>query len=185
MNENVLRAIKVTGVAIFLFAILLPIILLGIAYFAPNHGKGKIIEYKGQVYYSNIGQLFSAPKYFSTRPSAVKYNSNASGGSNKGPSNTLYLLEVQSRIDSFLLRNPDVNKAMIPVDLVTASGSGLDPHISVQAALIQVKRIAKIRNLQELVLNQLIEENTEKPFLEVFGPEKINVLKLNIALDEL
>ncbi|NQX41490.1 K+-transporting ATPase ATPase C chain [Pedobacter steynii] len=185
MKENMLPAIKVTAVAIFLFSILYPLLLLGIAYFGPNNGKGKIIEYKGRKYYKSIGQSFTGNKYFWSRPSAVNYNANGSGGSNKGPSNKVYLAEIQARIDSFLVHNPGIDKSAIPVDLVTASGSGLDPHISVQAANVQVKRIARIRRFKESVLNKLIEKHTEKPLWGLFGPKKINVLELNIALDNL
>ncbi|MEO7044850.1 MAG: potassium-transporting ATPase subunit C, partial [Ferruginibacter sp.] len=106
-------------------------------------------------------------------------------GSNKGPSNPDYLKDVQARIDTFLVHNPDVSILEISSDLVTASGSGLDPNISVQAAKVQVKRIAKIRKIAAGNLEQLIVSNTEKPLAGMFGPEKINVLKLNIALDNL
>ncbi|MNY17315.1 Potassium-transporting ATPase C chain [compost metagenome] len=83
------------------------------------------------------------------------------------------------------MHNPGINKAEIPADLITASASGLDPHVSLQAAQVQVKRIAKIRNIPEAELRTLVNEQTEKPLLGLFGPAKINVLKLNIALDEL
>ena len=136
-------------------------------------------------YYENVGQSFTNDNYFYSRPSAVGYNAAGSGGSNKGPSNPDYLAEVQARIDTFMVHNPEVKKSEIPSDLVTASGGGLDPNISVQAAKVQVKRIAKIRNLNEATINQLIEQQTEKPLLGLFGTEKINVLKLNLALDNL
>ena len=89
------------------------------------------------------------------------------------------------RIDSFLVHNPDIKKEDIPSDLVTASGSGLDPNISVQGAKVQVKRISKVRNLSENTIHQLIAHHTETPFLGLFGTEKINVLKLNLDLDNL
>lgn len=92
---------------------------------------------------------------------------------------------MQLRIDTFLVHNPTINKSEIPSELVTASGSGLDPNISIQAAKIQVPRIAKIRNRNEKEIYDLIEKQTEKPLLGLFGPEKINVLKLNIALNTL
>jgi K+-transporting ATPase ATPase C chain len=157
----------------------------GIAQFTPNKGKGDVIVHNGKTYYSNIGQAFTDDNYFNSRPSAVGYNAAGSGGSNKGPSNPDYLKEVEARIDTFLLHNPNVDRSEIPSDLVTASGSGLDPNISVQAAKAQVKRIAKIRHLTEERLMLLIDEQIEKPLLGLFGTEKINVLKLNIALDDL
>ena len=115
----------------------------------------------------------------------MDYNAAGAGGSNKGPSNPDYLAAVQARIDTFLVHNPGVKKSEIPSDIVTASGAGLDPHISVQAANVQVKRIGKIRDIAEGNLQQLIISNTEKPLLGLLGTERINVLKLNIALDNL
>lgn len=185
MKKHFLPAIKLSVVMILFFTIIYPLTVWSIAQFAPNSGKGEIIEYNGKKYYSNIGQSFTDDKYFRSRPSAINYNAASSGGSNKGPSNEEYLAEVQARIDTFLIHNPEINKSEIPVDLVTASGSGLDPNISIQAARVQVKRIAKIRGLDESDINQLIKEQTEKPLWGLFGPEKINVLKINIALDEL
>lgn len=124
------------------------------------------------------------PDYFHGRPSAVNYNAAGSGGSNKGPSNPDYLAQVQARINTFLAHNPGVKKSEIPVDLVTASGSGLDPDISVQASRIQVPRIARERNMDENKLFELIEKTKETPLPGIPGPEKINVLKLNIALNQ-
>lgn len=185
MKKHILPAIKLTAVMILFFTVIYPLAVWGIAQFAPNAGKGKIIEHNGNKHYVNIGQSFTEDHYFWSRPSAVDYNAAGSGGSNKGPSNEEYLADVQARIDTFLVHNPEIHKSEIPVDLVTASGSGLDPNFSVQAAKVQVKRIAKIRGVDELKLNQLIDQHTEKPLWGIFGPEKINVLKLNIALDEL
>ncbi len=185
MKKNILPAVKLTAVTILLFAVIYPLSVWSIALFAPNSGNGETVVHKGQKYYSNIGQSFTADKYFWSRPSAVAYNAAGSGGSNKGPSNAEYLAEVQARIDTFLVHNPDVTKSAIPVDMVTASGSGLDPHISVQAAKVQVQRIAKIRNIDAGKLEQLIADHTERPLAGLFGPEKINVLQLNIALDEM
>ncbi len=185
MKKNISPAIRLTFVLIILLVVLYPIAIWGIAQLSPNQGKGEIIEYNGKKYYSNIGQAFTNDKYFWSRPSAVDYNAGGSGGSNKGPSNEEYLAQVQARIDTFLVHNPEVNKSEIPVDLITASGSGLDPDFSVQAARVQVKRIAKIRKIDEAKLLELIDTQIEKPLLGLFGPEKINVLKLNIALDNL
>lgn len=185
MKNYLLIGIKLTLVTLVFFAGIYTLFILGIAQVAPNHGKGFVTESNGKKYYSNIGQSFTDAKYFNSRPSAVAYNAAGSGGSNKGPSNPEYLAEVQKRIDTFLIQNPDIKKSEIPADLVTASGSGLDPNISVQGAKVQIKRIAKTRNIQESKLEKLIAENTEKPLLGLFGPEKINVLQLNLALDNL
>lgn len=185
MKENILPAIRLTLVSLLFFSGIYTMTVLGIAQFSPNHGKGEILKQGNKTYYANVGQTFTDDKYFYSRPSAVSYNAAGAGGSNKGPSNPDYLKEVQARIDSFLVHNPGISKAGIPSDLVTASGGGLDPNISVQAATVQVKRIAKIRGFAEGHIQQLIISNTEKPLLGFLGTEKINVLKLNIALDNL
>ena len=185
MKHHILPALKLTFITIVFFTVVYPLIVWGIAQASPNAGEGHIVEHSGQKYYANIGQSFTNDKYFWSRPSAVNYNAAGSGGSNKGPSNEEYLAEVKTRIDTFMVHNPYVNKSDIPVDLITASGSGLDPNISVQAAKVQVKRIANIRQMDETELLDLINQQTEKPFLGLFGPEKINVLKLNIALDNI
>lgn len=185
MKKNILPAIKLTVVMILFFTVIYPLAVWGIAQFSPNAGKGEVIEHKGKKYYTNIGQAFTVDKYFWSRPSAVGYNAAGSGGSNKGPSNKEYLAQVQTRIDTFLVHNPGIRKSEIPVDLVTASGSGLDPNFSVQAAKVQVKRIAMVRGIEEQKINQVIERNIERPLWGIFGPQKINVLKLNIALDNI
>lgn len=185
MKSTFLSAIRLTLVCLIFFVGVYSFALLGIAQFAPNHGKGEVLVQNGKTYYANIGQLFNQDKYFNSRPSAVGYNAAGSAGSNKGPSNPEYLADVKGRIDTFLVHNPGIMKSEIPSDIVTASGSGLDPHISVQAAKIQVKRIASVRNLKEEDLTQLITNSTEKPFWGLVGTEKVHVLKLNLALDQL
>jgi K+-transporting ATPase ATPase C chain len=185
MKKHILPAIKLTVLCIVLLAIVYPISIWAIAQLSSNQGKGDLIKHNNKTYYSNIGQSFTSDQYFNSRPSAVDYNAAGSAGSNKGPSNEEYLKQVQARIDTILMKNPGIVKSDIPADLVTASGSGLDPNFSVQAAKIQVKRIAKIRNIDEAKINNLIVQNTEKPLAGMFGPEKINVLQLNIALDQL
>lgn len=180
MKYNLIPAIRLTIVCLVFFCGIYTLTVYGISKLAPesiSFSKDK------SGYYENVGQSFSSDKYFHSRPSAVGYNAAGSGGSNKGPSNPDYLAEVQARIDTFLVHNPDIKKDEIPSDLVTASGSGIDPNISVQAAKVQVKRIAKVRNLSATIISQIIEHQTEKPLLGLFGTEKINVLKLNQAID--
>ncbi len=146
-------------------------------------GKGVTVKVNGKVVgYENIGQKFTDDKYFWSRPSAVDYNAAGSAGSNKGPSNPDYLKVVQDRIDTFLVHNPGIKKEDIPAELVTASGSGLDPHISPASAYIQVKRVATARGLEEEKVRSLVEEQIEK---SPFAPSVVNVLRLNIALDNL
>jgi K+-transporting ATPase ATPase C chain len=185
MKTNLLPAIKLTFLFILFFMGVYTLVMLGIAQIAPNNGKGFMVEANGKKYYENIAQNFSQDKYFWSRPSAVNYNAAGSGGSNKGPSNPDYLATVQARIDTFLVHNPDIKKSDIPSDLVTASGSGQDPNISIQGALVQVPRIAKARQISQENLKTLVNQNTEKPLMGLFGTEKINVLKLNIALENL
>lgn len=185
MKTHIFPAIKLTLILLILLCGVYTLFVLGIAKAVSGGGKGEIIEHNGKKYYANIGQSFTNDNYFYSRPSAVDYNAAGSGGSNKGPSNEEYLATVNARIDTFLVHNPDIKKSEIPVDLMTASGSGLDPNISIQAAKVQVKRISKQRNISEESLQELIDRQIEKAFIGLVGPEKINVLKLNIALDNL
>lgn len=185
MKKTFISCIKLTAACLVFFSGIYTLLIFGIAQAAPNNGKGEIVSHRGVTYYSNIGQSFTKEGYFNSRPSAVAYNAAGSGGSNKGPSNPEYLTEVQKRIDTILIQNPGMKKEDIPVEMVTASGSGLDPHISVLSAKLQMKRIAKVRGLKVSQLDKLIEENTEKPMLGLFGTEKINVLQLNLALNKL
>lgn len=185
MKQNILPAIRLTAVCLLVFSGFYTLLIFGIAQFAPNNGKGEIITQNSQKYYENIGQKFDQDQYFWSRPSAEDYNAAGAAGSNKGPSNPDYLKTVQERITYFLKHNPEVKKSEIPSDLVTASGSGLDPNISVQAAKVQVKRIAKIRKIEISKIESLIASNTEKPLLGFLGTERINVLKLNLALNQL
>lgn len=186
MKNTFLQTLKLTVICIICFSGVYTAVIYGVAQIImPNHGKGNQITANGKTYYANIGQQFKSEGYFNGRPSAVAYNAAGSGGSNKGPSNPEYLADVQKRIDLILVQNPDVKKEDIPVEMVTASASGLDPNISVLSAKLQMKRIAKARNIKISELETLIENHTEKPLLGLFGPKKINVLKLNIALDKL
>lgn len=169
------------------FCVIYTASIWGIAWLgAPNHGGGETVSLNGKVVgYALVGQNFTDSKYFNGRPSAVDYNAAGSCGSNKGPTNADYLQVVNDRIDTFRVYNPGINKKDIPSELVTASGSGLDPDLSPEAALIQVSRVAKIRNLSETKVKELVNSNTVQPALGFFGVPKVNVLKLNIELDNL
>jgi len=185
MKNTFLQTLKLTLICIVCFSGIYTAVIYGVAQVMPNRGKGEIISANGKTYYANIGQQFKSEGYFVGRPSAVAYNAASSGGSNKGPSNPEYLADVQKRIDTIFSKNPSVAKKDIPAEMVTASASGLDPDISVLSAKLQMKRIARVHNIKVSELETLIENHTDKPLLGLFGPEKINVLKLNIALDQI
>ena len=186
MKTHILPAIKLSIISMLVFVVFYTLLVWGIGLvIAPNHGNGEVVQVNGKVVgYKLVGQSFTKPKYFNGRPSAVAYNAAGSGGSNKGPSNPDYLKAVQLAIDTFLINNPTVKKEDVPVELVTASGSGLDPDISPKAAAVQIPRIAKARNISEDKLKTLVEKHTEKPLLGFLGPQHINVLLLNVDLDK-
>jgi K+-transporting ATPase ATPase C chain len=187
MKTYLLPSLKITIILLVLLSGLYPLVIAGIGKFTTGHGDGETVMYKGRVVgYANIGQKFTKDECFWSRPSAVDYKADASAGSNKGPTNPDYLnKDVKGRIDTFLKHNPDVKREDIPAELVTASGSGLDPDLSPAGAKVQVARIAKKRNISAGQVNKIIDDNTEQPLLGLFGPPKVNVLKMNVALDEL
>ena len=175
-----------------------PLAITGIAQVLfPHQAQGSLIERNGTVVGSElIGQVFESDKYFHGRPSATTapdpndstktvpapYNAANSGGSNLGPSNKALIDRVQGDIDKLKQENPS---APVPTDLVTTSASGLDPHISPEAALFQVPRIAKARNLPEDRIRQLVADNIEGRLFWLLGEPHVNVLLLNLALDQL
>ncbi len=172
-----------------LVGIVYPLVVTGIAQVIfPVQANGDLIVHDGNVAGSSlIGQPFSSPDYFWGRLSAtspVPYDAEASGGSNYGPQNPALITEVQTRTDALHAVDPD-NTQPIPVDLVTSSGSGLDPDISPAAAYYQVPRIARVRNLSENDVSALVAANTANPVLGIFGEPAVNVLSLNLALDDL
>lgn len=181
MKNHILSALRLTLVMLVIVGIYLGIVYAG-SKVLPTQGNAEIIQYKGQKFYANIGQEFKSPEYFHGRPSAVDYNAAGSAGSNKGPSNEEYLQTVQKRIDTLKMQNPEMQQIKVPVELVTASGSGLDPDISPEGAAYQARRIAKERKIPLEKIESLIVRQTEE---SLFGPSKVNVLKLNIALNEL
>jgi K+-transporting ATPase ATPase C chain len=166
-----------------------PLIVTGIARVAfPEQAAGSIIVKDGKAVGSRlIGQSFSDPKYFWSRPSATgpyPYNAAASTGSNQGPLNPALTDAVKARIEALKAADP-TNTAPIPVDLVTASGSGLDPHISVAAANYQLERVARARGLDAQTVAALVTKHVEGRLLGFLGEPRVNVLELNLALDEI
>ena len=154
----------------------------------PGKGNAEVVELNGKVVgAANVGQQFTKDIYFWGRPSCAGdgYDAANSCGSNKGPTNPEYLAEVETRIDSFLVHHPYLKRKDVPAEMVTASGSGLDPDITPQSARVQVKRVASARHLDEKQVAALVEKSIERPLLGIFGPAKVNVLKLNVALDKL
>jgi K+-transporting ATPase ATPase C chain len=183
-----LRPALVSLVALTLITgLLYPLVVTGMAQVLfPRQASGSLILIDGKpVGSSLIGQPFDAPKYFWGRPSATSpfpYNAAASSGSNLGPTNDALIKAVQARIDALKTADPD-NPLPLPVDLVTASGSGLDPHISPAAAEYQIRRIARVRGLDETVVRRLVAQHTEGRQFGVLGEPRVNVLTLNLTLD--
>lgn len=167
--------------------LLYPLVVTGVAQVLfPRQANGSLIVNDGKpVGSSLIGQPFDTPNYFWGRPSATSpfpYNASASSGSNLGPTNDALMKAVQARIDVLKTADPD-NPLPLPVDLVTASGSGLDPHISPASAAYQVRRVARARGMEEDVVRQLVSQHTEGRQLGILGEPRVNVLALNLALD--
>lgn len=186
--KNFIKSLRLTLVFCIFFSVFYIMVLWLFAQLAsPNKGNAEIAVVNGKVVgAANVGQMFTKDIYFWGRPSMAGngYDATSSVGSNKGPANDEYLNEIKVRIDTFLIHHPYLSRKDVPAEMVTASASGLDPDITPQCAYIQIKRVAKARKMDENKITEIVNKSIEKPFLGLFGTEKINVLKLNIALDE-
>ena len=201
--HNARQAVLVTVVLMVICGFLFPCVLTGLAgVIFPHQAGGSLIEVDGKVVGAeNVGQEFTEDYYLWSRPSAYHYNvyvedaegnqtyrdgseypGLSSGSNNYAPSNPALTERVEADLENFLAKNPDVKREDIPTDLLTASGSGLDPHISPASAEVQVPSIAKASGLSEDTVRELIAENTKGKVLGIFGEETVNVLETNLAI---
>jgi len=183
-------AVKMTIVLTLLTGIVYPVVMVGLAHlFFPTQANGSLIVRDEKVVGSSLlGQNFSSGRYFHGRPSAAGdkgYDAANSSGSNLGPTNKTLIDTVRSRASTLREREPGINHGDIPVDLVTASGSGLDPEITPAAAEIQVPRVAKARGLTEDAVRSMVRSHTRGRVLDILGERGVNVLQLNLAVDDL
>lgn len=186
--RNLVKSLRLTLVFCVFFSIcyILVLWIFGLIV-GPGGGNAETLVLNWRVVgAANVGQQFTKDVYFWGRPSHAGdgYDASSSSGSNKGPTNEEYLADVNTRIDSFLEKHPYLERNDVPSEMVTASASGLDPHITPESAYVQVKRVAKARGMEEGAVRSLVDQAVEKPLLSMFGTEKVNVLKLNIALEK-
>ena len=186
--KTITRTLKLFAILLIIVGVFYPVAVTVLAQlFFPKEAGGSLLHDPGGNITGSalIGQPFSDPKYFWSRPSATSgypYNPMASGGSNLGPTNKDLIDQISNRTE--LLKSSGI-QTPVPSDLVEASASGLDPHISMQSALVQIPRVAKARNLDEETLHKLVLEHVEERQFGFLGEQRINVLKLNLALDSL
>jgi K+-transporting ATPase ATPase C chain len=188
--RNLWIAFKLTCALTVLTGIIYPVLVFGLAQVIfPWQANGSLIARDGKIVASAlIGQNFSSPRYFHGRPSAAGdkgYDATSSGGSNLGPTNKSLIESVRAHLKDVLANNPGAAPSQVPVDLVTASGSGLDPEISPAAAEIQVARVARARGLNEDVVRRLVRKHTRPRWAGAVGEPGVNVLMLNLTLDDL
>ncbi|MGH9758728.1 MAG: potassium-transporting ATPase subunit KdpC [Candidatus Acidiferrales bacterium] len=185
MKKNLLISIWMTLASTVLLGIIYPLVVTGLAqWIFPRQANGELIREHGQLIGSKlIGQPFTSPEYFYSRPSAAGaagYDATASGGSNLGPTNKVFLDRVAADVAKLQSENPGVP---VPIDLVTTSGSGLDPDISPAAAEFQIPRIARERGMSQAYLRALVSKHTKPRQFGFLGEPRVNVLELNLDLD--
>ena len=187
MLRSTFIAIRLAVVTLVITGILYPLAMTGLAHVAfPDRSSGSLVKQGDQVVGSKyIGQQFSGPQYFHPRPSAAGdgYDAMDSGGSNLGPTSAILIERVRATVAQVIVDNPGLGAGKVPVDMVTASGSGLDPDISPANAEAQVARVASARNMSEDDVRRLVDENTAGRDLGFLGEKRVNVLELNLALD--
>jgi|WetSurMetagenome_2_1015567.scaffolds.fasta_scaffold89419_2 potassium-transporting ATPase KdpC subunit len=185
--RNLKTSLLMLGIFSLLLGVVYPLAITGIAGLVwPHQVNGSMVRVNGRAVGSLlIGQQFSSQLYFHGRPSECAYDAMHSAGLNLGPSNPQLLAQVHARIDSIRTEDGMPGDAPVPADLALASGSGLDPDISPASALLQVGRVAGTRNLEPALVRSLILRSIDHPFLGVFGQPRVNVLKLNLALDSM
>lgn len=185
--KNLMKSLKITlAFCVFLSVFYVLILWIFAQVASPNSGNAEVVTVDGKVVgAANVGQMFTKDIYFWGRPSMAGdgYDATSSSGSNKGPTNQEYLDEVEARVDSFLVRHPYLDRKEVPAEMVTASASGLDPNITPAGAYVQVKRVAEARGMDEAAVKAIVDKAVEEPLLGLFGTAKVNVLKLNVALD--
>lgn len=184
--KNLWISLRITLAMCIVLGVGYVLVLRGVSAVAgPNGGEADVVTLGGQIVgAANVGQAFTDSTHFWGRPSAVNYNGGGSGGSNKATTNPEYLAEVEQRIVDFLAAHPYLTRGEVPAEMVTASGSGLDPDISPRGAQVQVRRVAEARGLDAAAVQRIVDSLTQKPWLGLFGTEKVNVLRLNVALEE-
>lgn len=189
MKRELSRALRMAGVTIVLTGVIYPLVVTGVARIVfPRQASGSIVRgASGPVGSELIGQAFEGAGYFRSRPSYAGdgYDASASGASNLGPTSKTLRDIVASRVAQVRAENGLAHDARVPIDLVTGSASGLDPHISVAAARLQVPRVARERGLTTARVEELVERSTQDRQLWILGEPRVNVLVLNMALDEL
>jgi K+-transporting ATPase ATPase C chain len=186
MFKELKRSVLFTAVTMVLFGVVYHLVLWGVGRTVfPAQAEGSLIRRSdGTIVGSRlIAQKFTRPEYFQSRPSAVDYNAASTGGSNLGPTNPDHLKSVRARLDAVVARD-GVPANRVPSEMVTAGGSGLDPHIPPDAAEIQTARVARARNVGADRVRELLRAHTERPTFGFLGRSRINVLELNLALDE-
>lgn len=186
MWEQILPGLRIKIFMTIALGVIYPLVITGICQVAfPHQANGSLVTAGDKVIGSElIAQNFTKPEYFQPRPSAAKYDASASTGSNFGPTNRNLIHRVSAAAEKFRKENPDYGGGPLPADLLTASSSGLDPHISPDSAMAQVARVAKARGVSAGQISQLLARLTEPPDLGLLGEARVNVLKLNLALDQ-